>query len=140
MVFTKDEVHALAGGKKTEILKQLEGAIQEMGKTLHLHIKPKKEDGAEQMQALLDVVKASGDPATVGCFPKEKPTGAFAESWNKLTAESGLQAVDVSASVGSILSPKDEDEVKNVKKAAFLLSKALTNRAIKDIEGEYLWC
>jgi len=52
-----------------------------------------------------------------------------------MMAESGLPIVDVSSSVGSILSPKDEDEVKNVKKAAFLLSKAMTNRAIKDIEG-----
>lgn len=135
LVFTKKEVHALAGSKKTEILKQLEGACQGLDLALKLHVKPKKEDGIEQMQAVLEVLKASAEAPVVGGLPKEKPTGAFVEAWGKVLSESGLPVVDVSVGLGSVLAQKDDDEIKNVKKAAFLLSKAMTNGAVKEIEG-----
>jgi len=67
---------------------------------------------------------------------QDKATGAFAEAWAAALAASELPVVDVSASVGSILSVKDDDEVKNVRKAAYLVSSAMNNRAIRDIEGE----
>lgn len=43
--------------------------------------------------------------------------------------------MDISANVGALLSTKDEEEVKNVRKAAYLVSSALNNRGVKDIEG-----
>ena len=50
-------------------------------------------------------------------------------------AASGLPTVDVSAHVSDVLTAKDGDEVKNVRKAAYLVSSALNNRGVKDIEG-----
>ena len=44
--------------------------------------------------------------------------------------------MDISANVGALLSAKDDEEVKNVRKAAYLVSSALNNRGVKDIEGE----
>lgn len=70
LVFTPTEVHALAGSKKTDILSQLQTACQDAGLSLQLHTKPKKEDGTQQMQELLDVLKGCATPALIGTLPK----------------------------------------------------------------------
>jgi Xaa-Pro aminopeptidase len=67
---------------------------------------------------------------------QDKATGAFGEAWSAALAASELPVVDVSAAVGTLLSIKDEDEVKNVRKAAYLVSSAMNNRGVRDIEGE----
>lgn len=63
-------MHALAGPKKTEILSQLTDACASAGVKLVLHPKPKKEDGAAQVEALLAACRASADSPVVGTLPK----------------------------------------------------------------------
>lgn len=75
LVFTKSELHALAGPKKTNILEQLEGACAAAGVALRLHPKPKKEDGAAQVEALLAACRSSGDSPVVGTLPKVRRPG-----------------------------------------------------------------
>jgi hypothetical protein len=70
LMFTKSGVHVIAGSKKVDILKQLEGVCQDAGLTLNLLAKPKKEDGKEQMEELLTTAKATADKAVVGAFVK----------------------------------------------------------------------
>ena len=69
-MFTKSELHVVAGPKKTDILAQLSDACAAAGITLQLHPKPKKEDGAPQIEALLFAIKATADTPTVGTLPK----------------------------------------------------------------------
>jgi nucleosome binding factor SPN SPT16 subunit len=134
LLFTKTELHALAGSKKIDILKQVEGACQDCGVVFKAHVKPKKEDGAAQMRELIDVLKSSGETPVVGSFPKEKPSGAFAEAWFAALESSQLPVVDVAGGVGSVLAVKDADETRNIKKAAYLVSNALQLQGVKDIE------
>lgn len=135
LVFTKSEMHALAGPKKTDILAQLEGPCSAAGVKLVLHPKPKKEDGAAQISALLDACKASSDSPVVGTLPKERPSGAVPEAWLAALAGSGLATMDMAADLAALLGPKDEEEVKNVKKAAYLVANALTKFAVPQLEG-----
>jgi hypothetical protein len=69
-VFTKSELHALAGPKKTDILAQLSDACTAAGVALRLHPKPKKEDGAVQIESLLAAIKCATDNPVVGMLPK----------------------------------------------------------------------
>lgn len=71
-MLTKTELHALAGSKKTDLLGPLAPAAQSAGVKLVLHTKPRKEDGAAQMQSLLEALKGSreGGSITVGTLPK----------------------------------------------------------------------
>ncbi|KAL6771432.1 hypothetical protein ACKKBG_A26355 [Auxenochlorella protothecoides x Auxenochlorella symbiontica] len=137
LVLTKTELHALAGSKKTDLLGPLAPAAEAAGVKLVLHTKPRKEDGAAQMQSLLDALKGSGEvgTVTVGTLPKEKPTGATAEAWLARLLQADLATVDASAGLAHAMAVKDEDEVKNVKKAAFLASGVLTQFMVKEIEG-----
>lgn len=66
---------------------------------------------------------------------QEKPAGALAEAWNQALADSGLTTVDVAAGLAAAMTVKDDAEIKNVRKAAFLVSSAINNRGVKDIEG-----
>lgn len=74
-------MHALAGPKKTDILAQLEGPCSTAGVKLVLHPKPKKEDGAAQIAALLDACKASADSPVVGALPKVRGEGLQSWAW-----------------------------------------------------------
>ncbi len=65
-MFTSNELHVLAGQKKADILRQVEKACQNSGLSLHLHVKPKKESGSEQMKAVINAISASADTAIVG--------------------------------------------------------------------------
>lgn len=67
--------------------------------------------------------------------PQEKPTGATAEAWLARLLQADLTTVDASAGLAHAMAVKDEDEVKNVKKAAFLASGVLTQFMVKEIEG-----
>lgn len=69
-MFTRSGVHAIAGSKKVDILKQLEGVCQDAGLTLNLLAKPKKDDGKGQMEELLAAAKATADKAVIGTFAK----------------------------------------------------------------------
>ena len=60
---------------------------------------------------------------------QDKATGAFAEAWSAALAASELPVVDISTAVGTLLSAK----------AAYLVSSAMNNRGVKDIEGERCW-
>lgn len=63
-------MHAVAGSKKIDILKQLEDACKEAGVELVLHVKPKKEDGVPQMEELITAIKGTSDSPTVGTLTK----------------------------------------------------------------------
>ncbi len=101
----------------------------ECGIKIELLAKPKLEDGAVQMQQLLDAIKAAdpdaSDAVLVGTLPKDKHEGKIAELFGQLANDpaSGLTLIDASAGLADLLSCKDASEVLNVKKAAMLASK-----------------
>jgi nucleosome binding factor SPN SPT16 subunit len=55
----------------------------------------------------------------------------------KAMQASELPTVDVASGLADAMSPKDEEEIKNVKKAGLLIGTALVNRAFKEVEGEW---
>ena len=134
MVFTKTAIHALAGKKKIAILEQLKDALASRSIELKLHLKSKGDGGVPQMEELIAAIKAENEKATVGTLVKEKPQGAFADAWSAQVEASGLPVVDIAAGVGGVLVGKDGDEVVNVKKAAFLLTRAMEACAVPEIE------
>lgn len=67
--------------------------------------------------------------------PQERPSGAVPEAWLAALAGSGLATMDMAADLAALLGPKDEEEVKNVKKAAYLVANALTKFAVPQLEG-----
>ena len=63
--------------------------------------------------------------------------GDFGSCWSDKLAASGMQVMDIAKDVGTLLLTKDEDEVKNIRKAAYLVSAALQRQAVKQLEGTF---
>lgn len=65
---------------------------------------------------------------------QENPTGAFAEAWGKKLSEADFNIIDTAADFGSLFAIKETEELTNVRKAAYLVSFAVKERAVRDIE------
>ena len=79
-------------------------------------------------------------PARPGSRPparraQEKPEGPLAALWLQKLGGCGAALVDAGAGLADAMSSKDEEEVKNVRKAAFLISAAVNAFAVPQIEG-----
>ncbi len=59
------------------------------------------------------------------------------EAWLAALAASGLATTDMAADLAQLLSPKDEEEAKNVKKAAYLVGNALVKFTVPQLEGAW---
>lgn len=128
-------MHVLGGQKKITILEQLRNSCEERGILLELHLKSKADGGVPQMEDLLAIIKKSSNSPIIGTVVKEKPSGKFAETWADVLSKADVPIVDIAHNLGSIMSPKDAEEILCVKKAAFLLTNAFNKTAIKDIEN-----
>lgn len=135
MAITKSKLHVVTSAKKAAVLQGVEEAAGGVGVTMHIHIKPKGQDGAEAMAALMAGVSASGSPAKLGLLTKEKPEGQVCDCWSASCSEAGLETADVAAGLAAVLSCKDAGEVLNVKKAAHLAASCWANVAVSEIES-----
>ena len=90
-----------------------------------MHVKAKGDDGGAAMDAMLEAAKgaADGGALTLGHLPKDQHTGALADLWASKLAASGAATADAGAGLAELFGAKDDAEVLNVKKAAFLASK-----------------
>ncbi|GJP78485.1 hypothetical protein CLOP_g8779 [Closterium sp. NIES-67] len=114
-----------------------------------LHPKPRSEDGSSQMAQVISAIRASGagsaggGPVRLGVLAKEAPEGAVMEKWAAAVAaaasggeggEGAVETVDVGPALGDVLAVKDDGEVINVKKAAFLSAQALKAFVVPKME------
>ncbi|CAD7701780.1 unnamed protein product [Ostreobium quekettii] len=135
MVFTEAELHILATQKKVQLFQKLANPCTErVGVKMVFHTKPKGEDGSAQVADLMAAIKAC-EPSVVGCLPKEQHEGKLAERWAEAFGEVKENAVDVSAGLGALMALKDDEEVKKVKKAAFLAAKVMKDFVVPKVEG-----
>ena len=131
----KGELHVICSSKKASHLEAVKAVCEQKsgGISMHLHPKAKSDDGSVQMGRVLDRAKEaaeaaaakSGKSARIGILPKEPIEGPLMTKWMDLVGSSGLETVDVASALGDVLAVKDEGEIVNVKKAAFLSAQAL---------------
>ncbi|KIZ00422.1 FACT complex subunit SPT16 [Monoraphidium neglectum] len=128
LVFTEKEVHVLTSQKKANLLQPLKDACQSSaGASLVIHVKAKGDDGGTAMGAMLDAAKEqAGGELKLGHLPKDQHQGALAGLWaQRIASAPGVECADVSGGFADLFGCKDETEVLNVKKAAFLAGKAI---------------
>ncbi|KAG0343552.1 FACT complex subunit spt16 [Podila humilis] len=79
--------------------------------------------------------KTTAMQGNIGHFPKDKPSGSFAEAWKGAIAESGetFEYVDVSAGVAEVFAIKDDEELRSTKTAARLSSLVMKNYFIEEM-------
>ena len=121
MVLTPTALHMLCGKTKAGLLAPCRAAVEaEAGVALEVTVKPKGEDGAAQVRAILEALPGD-DAGPLGVPAKDKHDGAFFELWGRLVEEQGLATVDAGPGIAQQhLAPKDAEEQVHVRKAANL--------------------
>ncbi|KAI8465881.1 MAG: global transcription factor [Monoraphidium minutum] len=130
LVFTDKELHVLTSQKKANLLQPLKDQCQSAaGVALTVHVKAKGDDGGAAVDAMLAAAnEEAGGDATLGHLPKDQHQGALAGLWaSKIASAPGVACADVSGGFADLFGVKDEAEVLNVKKAAFLAGKVMGN-------------
>ena len=56
--------------------------------------------------------------------------------WSAALSDSGLPTVDVASALADLLSVKDENEIINVKKAAFMTASVMKSSTVPRLEGK----
>ncbi|XP_057869393.2 FACT complex subunit SPT16 isoform X1 [Cryptomeria japonica] len=137
MVFMAKEVHFMCSQRKASLLEVLKKpAKSSLGINIVLHVKARNDAGIIQMKTMCEAIRAqSGSKVpVVGWIAKETPEGQLLEDWANKLRTSEFQLVDASTGFSEIFAVKDEPELTNIKKAAFLSASVLKNVVLPRLE------
>ncbi|XP_010276527.1 PREDICTED: FACT complex subunit SPT16-like [Nelumbo nucifera] len=140
MVFMNKQIHFLCSQKKASLLETLKKSAKEsVGAEVVIHVKARGDDGSALMDEIFHAVhvqsKSDGhESPVVGYIVKEAPEGNLLEIWTEKLRNSGLQLGDVTNGFSDLFAVKDNTELMNVKKAAFLTSSVMKHFVVPKLE------
>lgn len=141
MVFGEKQIHFLCSQKKASLLNVVKSAAKEAADVeIIMHVKAKNEDGTAQMDNVLHSIRMqtkSDGPDTsivIGYIAKEAPEGKLLEIWTDKMKNSSLPLSDISNGLADLFAVKEQSEIINVKKAAYLTASAMKNFVVPKLE------
>ncbi|KAI5124316.1 hypothetical protein M0805_008924 [Coniferiporia weirii] len=131
-LFRKDGVTILTSEKKAKILTQLQTASSIVPIQILVQAKPKElpTDAIPTLVGIYTKLKR------VGTLAKDNASGKFIDEWNKTVseAETKPEVVDISPAVSTLLSVKDEEELKYTRITSNLTSTLLNHHIAPKLE------
>jgi nucleosome binding factor SPN SPT16 subunit len=140
MVFTKKQIHFLCSQKKASLLDIVKKSAKEaVGVEVVMHVKPKNDDGVGLMDNIFEAVNAQSNsnghhPPVVGHIAREAPEGKLLETWAEKLKNANFELSDVTNGFSNLFAVKDNTELTNVKKAAFLTSSVMRSFVVPKLE------
>ncbi|XP_051119203.1 FACT complex subunit SPT16-like [Andrographis paniculata] len=136
MVFGDKHIHFLCSPKKAELLKVvIKPAKSTVNADVVMHVKAKGESGSSQMDSLLASIRSlSNHTPAVGHIAREDPEGKLLQIWSNKLKESGLKLSDISVGLSELFAVKDMNEIKCIKKAAYLTACTMKNFVVPKVE------
>ncbi|CAH9078968.1 unnamed protein product [Cuscuta europaea] len=135
MIFGEKQINFLCSQKKAFLLEAVRKTVQDViVADIIMHVKAKSEDGTTQMDAILHSISSQQKSPVIGYIAKEAPEGKLLETWADKLKNSGLQLGDITHGISDILAVKDQNEIMNVKKAAYLTASTLKNFVVPKLE------
>ncbi|KAL5582711.1 hypothetical protein UlMin_015153 [Ulmus minor] len=140
MVFMRKQIHVLCSQKKASLLDVVKKSAKEaVGVEIMMHVKPKNDDGTGLMDTVFRAVnsqsKSRGNEApVVGYIAREAPEGKLLEAWIEKLKNADFELTDVTNGFSDLLAVKDNAELTNVKRAAFLTSSVMRNFVVPNLE------
>lgn len=140
MLFMKKQIHVLCSQKKASLLNVVKKSAKEaVGVEIIMHVKPKNDDGAGLMESLFRAVnaqsKSSGNDApVVGYMAREAPEGKLLELWDGKLKNADFRLTDVTNGFSDLFAVKDNTELTNVRRAAFLTSSVMRSFVVPKVE------
>ncbi|XVF05902.1 hypothetical protein REPUB_Repub06bG0002000 [Reevesia pubescens] len=140
MVFLKKQIHFLCSQKKASLLDVVKKSAKEaVDVEVVFHVKAKGDDGTGLMDNIFRAIYSqtnSGDHdvPVVGYISRETPEGKFLETWDEKLKNAKFELSDVTNGFSDLFAVKDETELTNVKKAAFLTSSVMRQFVVPKLE------
>lgn len=140
MVFMKKQIHFLCSQKKASLLEVVKRSAKDvMGVEVVMHVKAKNDDGTALMDKVFRAVHAQsrldgGDTPVVGHIAREAPEGNLLETWDQKLKSANFQLSDITNGFSDLFAIKDEAEITNVKKAAYLTSSVMKHFVVPRLE------
>ncbi|KAJ4832790.1 FACT complex subunit spt16 [Turnera subulata] len=140
MVFLKKQIHFLCSQKKAILLDVVKKAAKEaLGVEVVMHVKTKSDDGSGLMDNIYHAVRAESnfnghDTPVIGHIARESPEGKLLEMWDEKLKSVGCELSDVTNGFSDLFAIKDNTELTNVRKAAFLTSSVMRQFVVPKLE------
>ncbi|PIA25479.1 hypothetical protein AQUCO_11400033v1 [Aquilegia coerulea] len=140
MVFMNKQIHFMCTQKKASLLENLKRPAKEtVGAELVMHVKTKSDDGTALMDEIFRAIRAQSkssgpDSPIIGYIAKEAPEGKLLETWGDKLKNSSFQLVDVTNGFSELFAVKDNTEITNVKKAAYLTASVMKLHVVPKLE------
>lgn len=140
MLFMKKQIHVLCSQKKASLLNVVKKSAKEaVGVEIIMHVKPKNDDGAGLMESLFRAVNAQSklsgnDAPVVGYMAREAPEGKLLELWDGKLKSADFRLTDVTNGFSDLFAVKDNTELTNVRRAAFLTSSVMRSFVVPKVE------
>lgn len=141
MVFTKAQIHILCSQKKASILESVKKPAREsVGVEIVLHVKPKNDDGASLMDAIIRAIRTQSksdghDSSTVGHIAREEPEGKLLDLWAEKLKSSKFNLSDVANGFSALFAAKSNEEITSIKRAAYLTTNVMKNFVVAKLEN-----
>nr|GEX00042.1 FACT complex subunit SPT16-like [Tanacetum cinerariifolium] len=135
MVFSDKQIHILCSQRKAMLFYDVfkKSAKEAVNVDVVMHMKAKNEDGSTQMEKILRAVESEGTPI-LGYVSREAPEGKLLESWMDKLKSSGIKLADVTNGLADLFYLKDDEELKNVEQAAYLIAFAMKTHVVPKLE------
>ncbi|KAG6646821.1 FACT complex subunit SPT16-like [Carya illinoinensis] len=140
MVFMKKQIHFLCSQKKASLLDVVKMSAKEaVGADVVVHVKPKNDDGAGLMDSIFKAVNAQSntnqhDAPVIGHIAREIPEGKLLETWAERLKNANFELSDITNGFSVLFAVKDNIELTNIKKAAFLTSSVMRSFVVPKLE------
>ncbi|XP_026432051.1 FACT complex subunit SPT16-like [Papaver somniferum] len=137
MVFMDKQIHFLCGQKKAALLNEAKKSTKDtVGAETVMHIKEKNDAGTALMDDIFQAIsKSSGNGSPIVAYiAKEAPEGNLLELWSDKLKTSSLQLADVTTGFSELFAVKNNTEITNIKKAAFLSSSVMKHFVVPKLE------
>ncbi|KAA8545292.1 hypothetical protein F0562_020076 [Nyssa sinensis] len=140
MVFMKKQIHFLCSQKKASLLEVVKNSAKEVvGAEVIMHVKGKNDDGTALMDSIFRAVRAQSkldghDTPVFGHIAREAPEGNLLETWDEKLKNANFQLSDITNGFSDLFAVKDNAEITNVKKAAYLTSSVMKHFVVPKLE------
>ncbi|KAL5993697.1 FACT complex subunit spt16 [Asimina triloba] len=140
MVFMERHIHFLCTQKKATLLETVKKSVKEaINAEIVMHVKARGDDGSAQMDDIFQAIRVQSKSSdenspVIGHIAKEAPEGRLLETWVEKLNASGFQLSDITSGFSELFAVKNDTELINVKKAAFLSSSVMKNFVVPKLE------
>ncbi|KAF5745923.1 FACT complex subunit SPT16 [Tripterygium wilfordii] len=141
MVFMRRQIHFLCSQKKASLLEVVKSSAREAVEVdVIIHVKAKNDDGTALMDSIFSVIQThfkedSHNTKVIGYIAREEPEGNLLEAWAKKLKKTSFQLIDATNALSDLFAVKDDGEILNVKKAAYLTVNVMKNVVVPKLEN-----